>query len=141
MLDNLGVSFVRLNRQDIEGYLANSTPRSKLILNEQYDVGNWSFTGTLTRYGRYNSYVSNLALYDPANGIVDQTFSPKWVLDLAGNYRWQNWTFTLGADDALNTHPDRNIPNNTNHGTLPYSTFSPFGYNGAYVYGKVRYSW
>jgi len=141
VLDNLGVNFVRLNRQDIEGYLANSTPRSKLILNEQYDVGSWSFTGTLTRYGRYNSYVSNLALYDPANGIVDQTFSPKWVLDLAGNYRWQNWTFTLGADDALNTHPDRNIPNNTNHGTLPYSTFSPFGYNGAYVYGKVRYSW
>jgi len=141
VLDNLGVSFVRLNRQDIEGYLANSTPRSKLILNEQYDIGSWSFTGTLTRYGRYTSYVSSLASYNPAKGIVDQTFSPKWVLDLAGNYRWQRWTFTLGVDDALNTYPDKNIPNNTNNGTLPYSTFSPFGYNGAYVYGKVRYSW
>ncbi len=141
VLGNLGVSFTRLNRQDIKGYLANSSPRSKLILGEQYDIGNWGFVGTFTRYGSYTSYVSSLASYNPARGIVDQTFSPKWILDLAGNYRWQGWTFTLGADNVLNTHPDKNIPNNNNHGTLPYSTFSPFGYNGAYVYGKVAYRW
>jgi iron complex outermembrane receptor protein len=141
VLENLGVNFVRLNRQDIEGYLANSTPRSKLIISELYNVGNWGITATLTRYGSYTSYVSNLASYNVATGVVDQTFSPKWLLDLAVNYRVNNWTFTVGADDALDTYPDRNIANNTNNGTLPYSTFSPFGYNGAYVYGKVRYSW
>ncbi len=141
VLTNLGVNFARLNRQDIEGYLANSTPRSKLILSELYTVGNWGVNATLTRYGRYTSYVSNLTSYNIANGVVDQTFSPKWLLDLAVNYRLNNWTFTVGADDALDTYPDRNIANNSNHGTLPYSTFSPFGYNGAYVYGKVRYSW
>ena len=141
VLENLGVNFVRLNRQDIEGYLANSTPRSKLIISELYNVGNWGVTATLTRYGSYTSYVSSLASYNVATGVVDQTFSPKWLLDLAVNYRLNNWTFTVGADDALDTYPDRNIANNSNNGTLPYSTFSPFGYNGAYVYGKVRYSW
>jgi len=141
VLNNLGVAFVRLNRQDIQGYLGNSSPRSKLILNEKYDLGNWSFTGTLTRYGSYTSYVSNLATYNNPPGNIDQTFSPKWILDLAGNYSWQNWTFTVGVDNALDTYPDKNIPNNSNHGTLQYSTFSPFGYNGAYAYGKVRYSW
>jgi Outer membrane receptor for ferrienterochelin and colicins len=141
VLNNLGVNFVRLNRQDIEGYLANSSPRSKLIWNELYTVGDWSVNGTLTRYGRYTSYVSSLASYNPTKGVVDQTFSPKWIFDLSGSYRWQDWTFTLGVDNALNVHPDKNIANNTNNGTLPYSTFSPFGYNGAYAYGKVRYSW
>jgi iron complex outermembrane receptor protein len=141
VLNNLGVNFVRLNRQDIKGYLANSTPRSKLILGEQYTVGNWSFNGTLTRYGRYTSYVSSIASYDPATGVVDQTFTPKWLLDLSGSYRWQRWTFTLGVDDATDAYPDKNIASQSNNGTLPYSTFSPFGYNGAYVYGKVRYSW
>ncbi|BFI95127.1 MAG: TonB-dependent receptor [Rhodanobacter sp.] len=141
VLDNLGVNFKRLSRQDIKGYLANSTPRSKLILGEQYAVGNWSFNGTLTRYGRYTSYVSNIASYNPATGVVDQTFTPKWLLDLSGSYRWQKWTFTLGVDDATDTYPDKNIASQSNNGTLPYSTFSPFGYNGAYVYGKVRYSW
>jgi iron complex outermembrane receptor protein len=141
VLDALGVNFARLNRQDIKGYLANSSPRSKLILSEQYNVGNWGVTGTLTRYGSYTSYVSSLASYNVATGVVDQTFTPKWVLDLAVNYHLNNWMFTLGADDALDTYPDKNIPNGTNNGTLLYSTFSPFGYNGAYVYGKVRYSW
>lgn len=141
VLNNLGVNFVRLSRQDIQGYLANSTPRSKLILSEQYNIGNWGVTGTLTRYGRYTNYVSSLSSYNVATGVVDQTFTPKWVFDLAANYTLQNWMFTVGADDALDTHPDKNIANNSNNGTLPYSTFSPFGFNGAYVYGKVRYSW
>ncbi|MEO5811743.1 MAG: TonB-dependent receptor [Rhodanobacter sp.] len=141
VLNDLGVNFVRLNRQDINGYLANSSPRSKLILSEQYNVGNWGLTGTVTRYGRYTNYVSSMAAYNPATGVVDQTFTPKWILDLALNYRLQAWNFTVGADNVLDVHPDRNIPNNSNNGTLPYSTFSPFGYNGAYVYGKVRYSW
>ncbi|MEO8777307.1 MAG: TonB-dependent receptor, partial [Rhodanobacter sp.] len=117
VLTNLGVNFVRLNRQDIQGYLANSTPRSKLILSEQYSVGNWGFTGTLTRYGRYTSYVSSLANYKPATGVVDQTFTPKWVLDLAANYHLNNWMFTLGADNALDTYPDKSIANNSTNGT------------------------
>ncbi|MBN8713102.1 MAG: TonB-dependent receptor [Xanthomonadales bacterium] len=141
VLNNLGVNFVRLTRQDIKGYLANSTPRSKLVLNEMYNVGNWSLTGVLTRYGRYTNYVSSLAAYNAATGVVDQTFDPKWVLDLAANYTLDKWRFTLGVDNALDTYPDKSIPNNNNNGTLKYSTFSPFGYNGAYAYGKVRYSW
>ena len=144
-LDNLGVNLTRLSRQDIKGYLANSSPRSKLILGEQYAIGNWSFNGTLTRYGRYTSYLSNIAQYGTLDTyghlITDQTFTPKWVLDLSGSYRWQNWLFTLGVDDATDTYPDRNIASGTNNGTLPYSTFSPFGFNGAYVYGKIRYNW
>ena len=143
VLDALGVNFTRLNRQDIKGYLANSSPRSKLILSEQYNRGNWGVTGTFTRYGRYTSYVSSLASYNPnaTPPVVDQTFTPKWLLDVAVNYHLDKWMFTLGADNALDTYPDQNIANNTNRGTLKYSTFSPFGYNGAYVYGKVRYSW
>jgi len=138
VLDQLGVNFKRLSRTDIKGLMANSAPRSKLILNEQYDIGHWGFNGTLTRYGSYTSYAAN---YNPAAGAVDQVFSPKWVLDLAVDYRLQGWTFTLGADDALDTYPDKSIFANSNNGTLPYSEYSPFGFNGAYVYGKVRYSW
>jgi iron complex outermembrane receptor protein len=24
---------------------------------------------------------------------------------------------------------------------LPYSNYSPFGFNGAYVYGRIKYTW
>jgi len=134
VLDALGATFHRLDRRDIKGLLADTTPRSKLILSELYNVGNWGVTGTVTRYGRYTAY-------NATNSLLDQTFTPKWILDLAVNYRLQQWTFTVGADDALDTYPDRVIPGSDNNGTLPYSVYAPFGYNGAYVYGKVAYRW
>ncbi len=143
VLDSLGSTFHRLDRRDIKGLLADSTPRSKLILSEQYNVGNWGVTGSVTRYGRYTAYSSSGTTIYGSTGTaaVDQTFTPKWILDLAVNYSLDQWTFTVGADDALDTYPDRVIAASNNNGTLPYSVYAPFGYNGAYVYGKVAYRW
>lgn len=134
ILDSLGLNLKRIDRRDQYGLLADTTPRSKLILNGLYTVDRWGFSGTLTRYGSFVSYNST-------NPALDQTFDSKWLLDLAINYNLQGWTFSLGADNVFNTYPDRVIPANDNNGTLPYSVFSPFGFNGAYVYGKVAYHW
>ena len=143
ILDSLGSAFHRLDRRDIKGLLADSTPRSKLILSEQYNVGNWGVTGTVTRYGRYTAYSSaGTTIYgSTGTAAVDQTFTSKWIFDLAAYYTLHQWTFTVGADDALDTYPDRIIAASSNNGTLPYSVYAPFGYNGAYVYGKVAYRW
>jgi len=134
VLDALGLDLKRIDRRDQYGLLADSTPRSKLVLNSQYSIGHWNVDGTLTRYGRFISYNS-------VNPALDQTFSSKWLLDLSASYRLDHWDFTLGADNVLNTHPDRVNPGSDSSGALPYSLFSPFGFNGAYVYGKVAYRW
>lgn len=134
ILNQLGVNLKRIDRRDQYGLLADTTPRSKLILNEIYNLGHWSFNGTATRYDHFVSYNSTTA-------ALDQTFGAKWIFDLAVNYNLERWTFTLGGDNIFNTYPDRVIPANDNNGTLPYSVFSPFGFNGAYVYGKVAYRW
>jgi iron complex outermembrane receptor protein len=134
ILDALGVNLKRIDRRDQYGLLADTTPRSKLILNELYNVDRWSFNGTLTRYGSFVSYNSSTA-------TLDQTFGAKWLLDLAVSYHLDRWTFTVGGDNVLNTYPDKVIAANSNNGTLPYSVFSPFGFNGAYVYGRVAYRW
>ncbi|WP_243048894.1 TonB-dependent receptor [Dyella sp. RRB7] len=134
ILDELGVNLKRIDRRDQYGLLADTTPRSKLILNELYNLDHWSFNGTLTRYGSFVSYNSTTA-------TLDQTFGAKWILDLAVSYHLDRWTFTVGGDNVLNTYPDKVIAANSNSGTLPYSVFSPFGFNGAYVYGKVAYRW
>jgi len=133
-LDALGLNLKRIDRRDQYGLLADTTPRSKLILSGLYSVERWSVSGALTRYGSFVSYNSTTA-------SLDQRFDSKWLLDLALNYNLDRWTFTLGADNVFNTYPDRVIPANDNSGTLPYSVFSPFGFNGAYVYGKLAYRW
>jgi len=134
VLDSLGVIFQRLNRSAIKGLLADSAPRSKLILNETYNVGNWAFTGNLTRYDRITSYGS-------VSYLDDIVYPSKWLLDLAASYHRNQWTFTLGSDNVLNTYPMRVPEDSDTNGVFPYSSSSPFGFQGAYVYGKIRYDW
>nr|WP_266160853.1 TonB-dependent receptor [Dyella silvatica] len=134
VLNALGLNLKRIDRRDQYGLLADTTPRSKLILNGLYNIDRWSVNGTLTRYGKFTAYNSTSAAFD-------QTLSSKWLLDLAVSYNLNRWSFTVGADNVFNTYPDRAIAANDNNGTLPYSVFSPFGFNGAYVYGKVAYRW
>lgn len=134
ILDSLGVNFQRLNRNATKGLMADAAPRSKLILDERYDVGNWEIGATLTRYGSVTSYSST-------SYIFDQVYSPEWILDLNGSYFMDKWTFTLGGNNVLDNYPDRvRVGQNTN-GVFPYSQLSPFGFSGAYVYGKVTYRW
>lgn len=134
VLDSLGLLFQRLNRSAIKGLLADTAPRSKLILNETYSVGNWGFTGTLTRYGRITEYGST-------SYLDDDVYPHKWLLDLAASYNLDNWTFTVGGDNVLDTYPKRSPEDADTNGVFPYSSSSPFGFQGAYVYGKVMYHW
>jgi iron complex outermembrane receptor protein len=134
VLDSLGVIFLRLNRSAIKGLLADTAPRSKLILNEAYGLGNWAFNGTLTRYGRITSYGST-------SYLNDEVYPHKWLLDLAASYNHDRWTFTVGGDNVLNTYPKKAPITDDQNGAFPYSSSSPFGFQGAYVYGKVQYHW
>ncbi len=134
VLDSLGVIFQRLNRSAIKGLLADTAPRSKLILNETYSLGHWALNGTLTRYGRITTYGSTSYL----NDIV---YPHKWLLDLAMSYNRDRWTFTMGGDNVLNTYPKKVPQSDDQNGAFPYSSSSPFGFQGAYVYGKVQYHW
>jgi len=134
ILDSLGVNFQRLNRNAIKGLMADAAPRSKLILDERYDVGNWEVGATLTRYGSVTSYSST-------SYIFDQVYSPEWTLDLNVNYFLDKWTFTLGGDNVLNNYPDRVRAGQNTNGVFPYSQLSPFGFSGAYFYGKIAYRW
>ena len=134
VLDSLGLIFQRLNRSAIKGLLADTAPRSKVIINETYTTGNWGFNATATRYGRITSYGA-------ISSVNDTVYPSKWLLDLAASYSRDRWTFTLGADNALNTYPKKVPQDSDQNGAFPYSSSSPFGFQGAYMYGKVRYSW
>ncbi len=64
------------------------------------------------------------------------------LVDLAASYNWNEWTFTVGADNVTNQYPTKaslaNVYEDRADG-LQYSSLSPFGFNGRYWYGKVTY--
>ena len=47
----------------------------------------------------------------------------------------------MGADNLLDEYPEQAIFANSTSGLIPYSLYSPFGFNGRYLYGRAAYTW
>ncbi|WP_028920001.1 TonB-dependent receptor plug domain-containing protein [Pseudoxanthomonas suwonensis] len=133
-LDALGANLERVGR-DERGRIEEGTPRDKFALGGQWRIGSWELLANATRYGEFTSRHAS-------NPAQDQTYSAKWTLDTAVSFRpAQGWTLTVGADNVLDEYPEETIFVNSTSGLLPYSLYSPFGFNGRYVYGRVAYNW
>ncbi|CAM3235911.1 ligand-gated channel [Pseudomonas floridensis] len=133
ILDQLGVNLVRVDRRERIGLLGDTTPQHKLSLGNDFSFGPWALHSNLVRYGEFTSY--------QADKVNDQTFSAAWLLDLAVDYTHKNWVFTLGGDNVTDKYPEKLNDFASSGGNLAYSTYSPYGYSGAFYYGKVTYNW
>jgi iron complex outermembrane recepter protein len=130
--------FGRVERARIEV----GQPRNNLLLSAMYD---WKQFGLVVRTHRYGEVTS---FGTPVNRSLDQTFSARWITDIAGSYTLlRRFRVTAGVDNLLDIYPDRNnnpgdyvtesTGGNANFGIFPYSGITPFGFNGRFVYVRV----
>ena len=132
-LEQNGLNLERIDRVEA-GRIEQGFPRNKLLLGGVWTGQQWSFSANATRYGSVRT--------TPNNAALDQEYGAKWLLDVSTSFRPDDrWTLTLGADNVLNEYPDENSFGNSTNGQFPYSNLSPFGFGGAFVYGKVGYRW
>ena len=132
-LIDIGSSQTVISRSEI-GRIEKSSPKDKIIVGGTWKSDRWEVGLNATRYGSFSSIASTPA--------TDQTYGAKWVLDASASFKpAAGWTLTLGADNFLDQYPEETIYENSAYGTRPYTTLSPFGFNGGYVYGRVRYVW
>ena len=135
VLDALGdVGFHRITRSQTKGLLADQMPRSKFIWTNTYTKDNWGFSATALRYGGVTEYSSTSAEFD-------DIYPAKWIFNASVDYYRDRWTFTLGADNVFDTYPQKAPEGSNYHGIFRYPSSSPFGSQGAFVYGKVKYAW
>ncbi|MGY0341952.1 TonB-dependent receptor [Xylella fastidiosa] len=127
-------SAVRISQTELTR-ITSGAPRDKAFLSGVWNIGHWSFTATGTRWGEFTVYNTPTAV------PVQQTFAPKWTLDLAASYKLQHWNFTIGGDNVTNTYPERDLIGQGTQAYLPYSRSSPFGFNGAFAYANISYNW
>lgn len=123
---------LRFGRTEV-GRLVVGSPRDKFSANAIFRTGPFTFSAMATRYGEFTVRGATTAL--------DQTFSAKWLGDLSAGYKFGAFDFTVGADNVFDTYPDEVILANSTGGQLPYSGSSPFGFNGAFYWAKLGYSW
>jgi len=133
-LTALGANLVRIGR-DERGRIEEGAPRDKFALNATWKLARWDLAAGATRYGTFTTRHAS-------NSAQDQTFDPRWTLDASVAFRPnQKWTLTVGADNLLDEYPEQAIFANSTSGLIPYSLYSPFGFNGRYLYGRVAYKW
>ena len=115
-------------------------PRDNTRLMESYNQGSWNVTARQSRYGEYCSI--NNAVKD------DQVYPAAWLADLELSYRWNRYTFAVGAENLFDTFPARNlnagVPNGSEQvgsaGVFLYPRNTPFGMNGRFVYTRLGYT-
>ena len=121
--------------RDERGRIEEGAPRDKFALTAGWNLQRWDLNAAATRYGEFTARNATL----PER---DQTFDAKWTLDLSASFRpSRHWTLSLGADNVLDEYPQQNTYANSTFGLMPYSLYSPFGFNGRYLYGRVAYKW
>src|SRR5688572_12482203 len=151
------VLFARVNTLSFE----EGTPDSKISLGADWSIplGGSRFDVNLrgTRYGEVvEPGVPTTAEINA--GIPDARdlhIQPDWLVDLGFTARLmeEKLGITLGADNLFDQYPDRlpinralPVPpggtvnlNATN--ALAYSRYSPYGFNGRFLYARLSYAW
>jgi iron complex outermembrane receptor protein len=135
------VLFGRLESLRIE----KGQPQDKINLSADYSQKWFGMTLRGNRFGE---------VLDPgADAFNDFKMGAKWIVD--AEVRVEPLTgleVALGANNLFDTYPDRRPTGrgtdpvtgagrnySVNNYFLPYSSFSPFGFNGRFVYGRVSY--
>jgi iron complex outermembrane receptor protein len=138
----------------VEGIrFTNGQPRDKIVLSADGDVRSFGISARTTRYGKVVSPGAAAPLAPnqtslTAFGPDDIFLSSKWITDV--ELRWQpkkKFELAIGADNLFDVYPDRSPfgprPASAGGGVypvnqefIPFSIFSPFGFNGRFVYGR-----
>ncbi|HEU4786373.1 MAG TPA: TonB-dependent receptor, partial [Gemmatimonadaceae bacterium] len=130
--------------------IEKGNPRDNFFVSGNYSLGAFGLTARTQRYGAV-SFASGNATSN-TTGALYQTFGAKWITDLSTSWALRSsalrstYTITIGADNLFDVYPDRFVnPGDpatsngglSNFGTIPYTQFSPFGFNGRFIYTKL----
>ncbi len=127
-------------------------PRTKVVLATDGKIAGVGISARTTRYGSVISPETTAPLGADATSLTalgpdDQRLSPKWITDFSLSYQLSALQLTLGVDNAFDVYPDRRPFGNrpasvggtypATYQFLPYSGFSPFGFNGRFLYARA----
>ena len=135
------------------GNLETTAPKYRFVLGALWTWGKWSVNLKETLYGPASRYDSRTGC-SLTTGVTSPTcfkneIDATFITDLEISYRIiEPVKLTIGANNLFNKYPDKLNPayrntfltGNANGYVTQYPTFSSFGINGGYYYGKIAYT-
>jgi iron complex outermembrane receptor protein len=111
------------------------TPETKLILQADYTWAGFGFTAKGTHY--------DSVLVPNNNPTFDYTTGKALIIDFEGRYDFGNGVkAALGVNNLTDEYPHA-TPGviNSPTGSIGFPFYSPYGFNGRFLYGRLSYSW
>lgn len=112
----------------------DGTPESKGVGSVDWSLGGWSATARATYYQSV-LVANNVATLDYQTGNAT-------LIDLEGRYEFPfGVTAAVGVNNLTDEYPNFTPATlNAPTGSVGFPQFSPFGFNGRFVYGRLSYS-
>lgn len=120
--------------------LTDGQPQDKINFGIDWDSGIFSASFRGNRYGE--------VLVPGVDAARDQVLGAEWLFDLELRAKPLDAVeVAIGANNLFDQYPDTvraGLVGGQNYGLngyfIPYSSFTPFGFNGRYLYGRVSVS-
>jgi len=114
-----------------QGRYEESQPGNNIQSSFNLSRGSWDGVLRVNRFGSYKSFHT-------ADPKLDQEFGAKIITDLEiSNRIAPSARFAIGVNNLFDVYPDRQLQPNSNSGMFQYSSFSPFGFDGRYIYSRL----
>ncbi len=114
--------------------LEDGTPQEKVTGTIDWSLDKLGALARVTYYGNVNQ---------PGTTSAADVFTGRHAItDLELRYAAAKGAqIGLGVSNLFDVYPDRTIPANNSTGVLGFPYYSPFGFNGRYVYARVGVNW
>ena len=120
---------------------AYALPRVRWNVGVNQRVGRVQLLGRVNYYGGWYDWDSGFGqIFVPSGGIGQGFFDGRPVVDVEGSIDLHDGTtLALGVQNLLDTYPQESA--RAMSVGERYSEYTPWGFNGAYYYARVRYAW
>jgi iron complex outermembrane receptor protein len=112
-----------------------STPEAKIVGNVDWTLDNWGATLKVTHY--------DSVLVPNNNSAFDYTTGQAFLVDLEARYQLPHGVgLALGVNNLFDKYPNY-TPGTINSptGSIGFPSFSPFGFNGRFLYSRLSLKW
>lgn len=121
------------SRQRVASF-EQGTPRTKLVGSVDWKLDQLGATLRVNHYGD--------VIQPGATAAADIHTGRKTVVDLEARYQLlESLGIAIGANNLFDIYPDATPAALNSTGVVAFPFYSPFGFNGRYLYGRVSLSW
>jgi len=118
--------------------LENQVPENSAVLTLDYSRNAFN---SLVRVNYYDEWSTTGGIFGPGDASDAHTYGDQVLVDLELSYTFaEKYTVAIGGENVFDEYPDKEVNGTLDFLGAEYAVTSPWGFNGAFWYGRVSAS-